>query len=357
MLERKRTEKQTISISPALKDWIERFVQKKHNENPDSEKYRSISAFYNYILECALKFLKSGKNFGDLNKQKKESKADYLDGLTFRAILSLHEEWLKMNRYRGIDIRRKVPLLITIRKSLINDKNLYNFSDLEEVFEKCIDLAIPEVIGKNLSYHLTKSRKLEDIKLTCEHVGAYKNLQYENLKFLSIILGFLGVELTDFFYSERDSFAQLSYITTQLFFSKKIIRNRRIKLVQKNLDFFKDYSRLLNDFDPYFWMEMSSYDNAFLRFINIKVLDNWIKKIEQDLEFLEMEGDIVSKLLEFFEKIHWIKVDNKKDLKFKFVLEKKQNKEEITFFKEIILKYAQIVQDEGNFSLKKRTNI
>jgi len=355
MLESKRTEKQTVSISPALKDWIERFVQKKHNENPDNEKYRSISAFYNYILQCALNFLKSSKNLEDLNKQRKESKDD-LESLTFRAILSLHEEWLKMNRYRGINFRRNVPLLIMIRKSLINGKDLYNFSDLEEIFERCINLTIPEEISKNLSYHLTKSRKLEDIKLTCEHVGAYKNLQYENLKFLSLVLGFLGVELTDFFYSEKDSFTQLTYITTQLFFSKKTSRNRRIQLVQKNLDFFKDYSRLLNDFDPYFWMEMTSYDDVYLRFINIKVLNNWLNKIEQDLRFLEKEEDMISKLLEFFEKIHWIKINDKKDLTFKFVLEQKHNKEEFTFFKDTILKYAQIVQDEEIFRLKKRTN-
>ncbi len=65
-LSNKMTTMQTISISPALKEWVQRYIRINNKESPEDERYKSISAFYRYILENAIKILESGKTLDDL---------------------------------------------------------------------------------------------------------------------------------------------------------------------------------------------------------------------------------------------------------------------------------------------------
>ncbi|MBD3213829.1 MAG: hypothetical protein GF311_14565 [Candidatus Lokiarchaeota archaeon] len=344
---KKRTAKQTISISPALKDWIERYVQKNHNKYPDDERYNSISAFYNYILENALHFLGDGNNIDDLNTQLKKKEKSLLDLISFKGIISLHEKWLEMSRYRGINIRKIMPVLFMVKNELFLEKSLYNPNHIEEIFDCCIELAIPNSITKNLRYYLTKSRKREEILLSVEHVGEYRNLQYENLKFLGILLGFLGVKLVDFFYSEKDLFAQLEFQTTELFFSNKKSRIKRIKLIQTNCNYFQDYYRLLGDKDHYFWMGVEESETPYLKFNNMKVLENWINKIEEDLDSLNQKQNIPLFILKFFEKINWIKSTNTIEYDYRFNLDEKDDKTMINAFRTIISNYHNIIVEKN----------
>ena len=50
-LSEKKTSQQTISISPALKDWIERYVSVNRKEYPKDMRFKSISSFYNYTMD------------------------------------------------------------------------------------------------------------------------------------------------------------------------------------------------------------------------------------------------------------------------------------------------------------------
>lgn len=349
---RKRTAKQTISISPALKDWIERLVRKKHNKSPDDERYQSISAFYNFILENALVLLKSGKTLEELSENVDKKEENLLNRLSFDGIISLHDQWLKMNRYRGINIRKMLPVLFMIKKNLTSGKNVYNLSDVEEIFENCIQLTISDNNTKNLHFYLKKSRRLEEIRLSCEHVGDNRNLQYENLKFFGILLGFLGIELVDFFYTEKDLFAQLEFQTTELFFSSGVSRKKRIELIKKNLTFFQDYFQLLEDNDFFFWMEVAEIDSSYLKFSNIKVLQNWIQKIEQDLNVLESKNDLPVYVIKFFEKINWIEViENRKD-EYRLKLDRNQDKEQLDIFREVISDYTNIIEQNNKIVVK-----
>lgn len=61
-LSNKKTEQQTISISPALKEWIKRFVNVKHRESPEDKRFKSISAFYNSVMDEVLKKYEKEKN-------------------------------------------------------------------------------------------------------------------------------------------------------------------------------------------------------------------------------------------------------------------------------------------------------
>ncbi|TXT64419.1 MAG: hypothetical protein BAJALOKI3v1_210006 [Promethearchaeota archaeon] len=349
---KKRTAKQTISISPALKDWIERYVQKNHNMHPEDERYDSISAFYNYILENALDFLEDGKNIDDFNNQFGKKEKSLFDLISFSGIISLHEKWLEMNRYREINFRKLIPVLFMVKNELFLEKSLYNPNDIEEIFEQCIELSIHHNITKNLRYYLTKSRKREEIILTIEHVGGYRNLQYENLKLLGILLGFLGVELVDLFYSEKDLFAQLEFQTTELFFSYKKSRIKRIELIQRNYNYFQDYHRLMDDMDHYFWMEVEESETSYLKFNNVKVLENWINKIEEDLSIYDQEEKISFFILKFFQKLNWIKPSNTKRYEYCYNLDKKDNKAEIKALRKILSKYTNIIETNGKIHLK-----
>lgn len=53
-LSQKKTACQTISLSPALKEWLKRYVRVKHRENNEKGKFKSISAFVSSVLEEAM---------------------------------------------------------------------------------------------------------------------------------------------------------------------------------------------------------------------------------------------------------------------------------------------------------------
>jgi len=49
-LSNKKTAQQSISISPALKDWIQRYVNMNHRESPNDMRFKSVSAFIRFTL-------------------------------------------------------------------------------------------------------------------------------------------------------------------------------------------------------------------------------------------------------------------------------------------------------------------
>ncbi len=44
-LSNKRTAQQTISTSPAIKDWVKRYVNVNRSKDPNDESFKSISTF------------------------------------------------------------------------------------------------------------------------------------------------------------------------------------------------------------------------------------------------------------------------------------------------------------------------
>ncbi len=58
-LSQKRTAQQTISLSPALKEWLQRSVRVYNREAPENERFKRVSAFASYAIEKALTELKT----------------------------------------------------------------------------------------------------------------------------------------------------------------------------------------------------------------------------------------------------------------------------------------------------------
>lgn len=46
----KKTVSQTFSLSPALKEWLKRYMRVKHRELPDDIQYKSISSFITSLV-------------------------------------------------------------------------------------------------------------------------------------------------------------------------------------------------------------------------------------------------------------------------------------------------------------------
>jgi len=53
-LSQKKTAVQTISLSPALKEWLKRYVNVKHRETPEDIRFKSVSAFITHIIKTSL---------------------------------------------------------------------------------------------------------------------------------------------------------------------------------------------------------------------------------------------------------------------------------------------------------------
>ncbi len=54
----KKTAIQTVSLSPALKEWLQRYVRVKHREIPEDKRFKSVSAFVAHTIKEALTELK-----------------------------------------------------------------------------------------------------------------------------------------------------------------------------------------------------------------------------------------------------------------------------------------------------------
>lgn len=67
-LSNKRTAIQTISLSPALKDWVERYVHVNQNRNPEDVRFKSVSSFYAYIIENLMLSFQKGKSLNDFSR-------------------------------------------------------------------------------------------------------------------------------------------------------------------------------------------------------------------------------------------------------------------------------------------------
>ena len=53
-LSNKKTTSQSISMSPAMKDWLNRYVKRMRSNNPQDEDYSSISAFMCSLLDTLI---------------------------------------------------------------------------------------------------------------------------------------------------------------------------------------------------------------------------------------------------------------------------------------------------------------
>ena len=109
---------------------------------------------------------------------------------------------------------------------------------------------------------------------------------------------------------------------------------------------------MLDEDDKYLWMRLADDRETIVFFKNQNSFNKWIKEIEYHLlKFGEMKNFLL-KVLQFFKRLHWIRIENKKDLSFQFdqVIENYTNQKHylITY----LSKHSKVSESGGIFYLK-----
>jgi len=353
-LSNKKISQQAISISPALKDWIKRHVNVMHKKYPHDERYKSISAFYCFVMENVLSIFEKGKTLDDFNKVIDSEIDELYDQFGYKAIAPFHELVFKMNRYTEIDIFSMLNFLLTMRKYYTQGVDPHNLEVLKLSLERMKTSWFSDKILKDvrIEFYTKKESKYPSVIFEYSAEKGYKNLHFENCKFNAAAFGLLGATITDFIYSDKDFYARYDLTLTDLFFKKDLALKERIKLINHNMRFLINYDRIINDKNYYLWMKLAEDNDIIVNFINNKAREKWIENIEKDLREFGTSETFLLSLLKYFEHLHWIRIENEKDLIFQIRLSKEENNEKYDFILNHLSKYASITQDNGRLYLE-----
>ncbi|TXT55506.1 MAG: hypothetical protein BAJALOKI1v1_2050001 [Promethearchaeota archaeon] len=320
MTPKKNTSTQTISISPSLKEWIVRYVNVKKREHPDAERFSSVSAFYNYVLEEMMKCFKKGKTLDDLDRFLNQDVVSFYDNLSFKAIKVFYEMIVETNRYTAHDYEATVAFLQQVQKhfsEFFQDPDIYK---IKNFLEKLRGFFLQNNIVRQFDIKIDEDPlKKEDTVLSMDAYCNDMNLCYENAKFMVALFSVLGFKLQNMISSKKSPFFRIKLIPTELFKRDDVPKEARIQLFKENFSHFTNLKNVINDKDYYLWMKMGNDENIFIDFDNEFALNKWIGIIESDVrKFSKGENSFLLKMLTFFEKIHWISILNKEDLVFTF---------------------------------------
>ena len=355
-LSNKKTAQQTISISPALKDWLKRYVNVKHRENLDDERYKSISSFYNYILENVLNLFKKGKTLDDFKRVEDKQIGEFFDKFTFRATIPLYEMVIETNRFTpfSFDFSTRFLLLYLrlLRGSSKSQSYEQSYEDMLIFFERIRSRYGTTNISKDMKMELILDKKGGYATGNYEFIGKYKNLHFENIKFIAAILGVFGIRVVDFIYSPDNYYCRLDLLATGLLFRKELVKKERLKLLEENVDFIINYNRMLDDKDMYLWMRLAEDNGALITFKNQDIFNKWVKSIENDLRKYGKKEDFLFKMLQFFDKLHWIRFENVKDLSFQIEQSIENNIKHKQYLLEYLSRHSEPIEVDGIYYLK-----
>ncbi len=352
-LSNKKTAQQTISISPALKDWIKRYVNVKNRKDPNDERFKSVSSFITYILDNIMKLFKEGKTIEDFKRVEDQVYKDFFDKFTFKATIPLYDMVAESNRYAEISFEFITRFIMAVYHFY---RNIYLKEKSPEgwklIFERFRNRTYPSNITKELKLEIFPEINKNYGTGYLEFVGKQRNLHFENCKFFAGICGILGIKVTDFHYSSKDFYCRLDLIETPLAFREELAKKERIKLLQENVNFIINYNRMLSDKDKFLWMNLAEDNDVFVCFRSKNVFNKWIKAIENDLNKFGTQEDFLNKILQFFNKLHWIRIENIKDLSFRIEQSLEKDNKQKGFLLEYLSQYSEIFQNDEIYQLK-----
>ena len=351
-LSNKRTAQQTISTSPAIKDWVKRYVNVNHKKRPNDERYRSISNFYNYVMENMLQLFEEGKTIDDLKRLENKKVKDFFERFTFKATIPLYEMAIEPNKYTHFSFEFNTRFLLMYLDFFRNEVRSHNFKDIELFFEKIRSRYATSTVSKDMRLEISPSNDKQPGRGTLEFIGKFKNLHFENCKFFAAVFGILGAKVTGFIYSPEDYYGRLELLETELLFKKELAKKERLKLIKENVDFVINFIRLLDDKDKYLWMKLAEDNELCISFKSKSAFNKWIKIIEEDLRKFGTQEDFLNKILQFFNKIHWIRIENLKEQSFRIEQFIEKNTEQKQLLIDYLSQYTEISQKDSLYYLK-----
>jgi hypothetical protein len=354
-LSNKRTAQQTISISPATKEWIVRYVNVNKKKDPDDIRFKSISNFYNYIMENMLKLFEEGKTLDDLKRVQDKKVKDFFERFTFNATIPLYEMVVETNKFTPFSFEFNTRFLLKYLDLFQSETKSHDYKDFELFFEKIRSRYAKTNVTKDMRLELYPGKNNKPGSGTLEFIGKYKNLHFENCKFFAAVFGILGARITDFFYSPEDIYSRIEVLETNLLFSDELAKKERLKLLEENVDQIINYNRMLDENEMYLWMRLAEDKGTFISFRSKRVFNKWIRNIENQLQKFGRREDFFKKMIFFFQKLHWIRIVNEKDLSFQIEQSLEKVGTQAQWLIKYLSKYSTIYQNEDIFSFNKET--
>jgi hypothetical protein len=352
-LSNKKTANQTISISPSLKDWIIRYVHVNQKKYPNDKRFKSVSALYNYVMERIMVLFKQGKTLDDLERIEDKILKDFYDRFTFKATIPLYEMVIEDHRFSPFSFEFNTRFLLLYLDMFKQEVKSHNFEDVDIFFEKIRSRYAKTTVSKDMRLELTLGKNDEPTRGTLEFIGKYKNLHFENCKFFAAVFGILGGRVIDFIYSPDDYYCRMEILETDLMFNREdLAKKERLKLIEENVGYIINYNRMLDDKDMYLWMKLAEDNEIFVSFKNQTVFNKWIKNVEVHLRKFGKNEEFLAKILQFFNKLHWIRIENIKNLSFRIEQALKESKNQQQYLFNYLSKTSEISEIEGIYYLK-----
>jgi hypothetical protein len=311
----KKITRMTITTSPALKDWIERYIKKELKKNPSDERLKSLSSFCHETLECVMKIYEKGKNLDDFRRLINYDVKHFFDELSTNVHLPFLEAYAKPSTYIEIDYKKLMRLLILSKQFYTKDLNPYDINSFYRSFDRIKDRYLEMGITKSLDLEISPIKDSKHLHCILEHVGLAKsgfpvnNIHIANCKIILQMMGFLGFKVINLEPSFHELYYRIEMVTTNLYFQKKLLKKERLTLVENNVKYLTNYSRIVEDDDYQLWMKLANSHSCIVEFKSDKAFEEWISIVEKDLEFFDKDQKSKIKILKFFEKIHWIHLD------------------------------------------------
>ncbi|MBD3254026.1 MAG: hypothetical protein GF383_02995 [Candidatus Lokiarchaeota archaeon] len=280
-------------------------MQKKY---PEDDRYKSISSFCHHSLEKVLEIFEKGKTLDDFDKVVDAETEELYGSNSFRAFIPLHEPALAMNRYEEINFDFVSRLVFALMRTYLKNHEDDPIESAQRWFERIRSYYMTTNLRKIFNIEISRL-KGDNFLVRFEFSADIANAHFENCKFIAAVFGCLGVVIEDLVYSKKQIYVRFDLVPTDLFYDKEIRKKERIKLMKNNVAKLIDYNRILEDKDFYLWTKLAQYDDISLQFKNQYSLEKRIKPILDNIRESADRRIYPQKILKFFEKLHWIRLD------------------------------------------------
>ncbi len=354
-LSNKKTERVTIVLPSSLKERIVRYYNEQQGKNPHDKNFKSLSSTIHFLMENVMNFFKENKSLDDIKKIIGGNIIQFYDNLSFKALSLQYEDLIKLNKYMPFHFHDSPKLFINILS--IFQENL-PIKDKTKVFNFLNGFAnsnLHKTIVEKININPLNTNSDQDFSFEIKIKGASPLLLFENMKLNASLLGYLGVKVVRFHQDMENLTCIMYVILTDLLFCKDISREKeRQALTYHNLSQIIHFENIINEEDHrYFFQKLATDKNIIIVHKNYRVFEQILKKMENDLrKFGKYSKDkFLLSLLEFFQKLHWIEIESKMKLSFKFKLNPERFKRELNFLIDFLSHHSNVIESEGVFFL------
>ena len=110
-------------------------MKRNKQKKPKDKRFKSISAFYNFVMEKVMDTFDKGKTLDDLESFVDIGTRDFIDKVSFRGIIPFHELIAKANRYKKLDYKQIPGFLYTMRDLFLSGTETNIYERIKKQFE------------------------------------------------------------------------------------------------------------------------------------------------------------------------------------------------------------------------------